>query len=88
MHDLHDIVQSHSDPSELSDDEVGRFSRLDIDPSTITWNRVLDTNDRYLRRITVGQGKTEKGHFREVRDLHLMCSILWPVNVISLFIHH
>ena len=43
-----------------------RFSRLDIDPATITWNRVIDTNDRYLRKITVGQSATEKGHTREV----------------------
>ena len=59
-------VINHRDPAKLSNDEMGRFSRLDIDPSTITWNRVMDTNDRYLRKITVGQGKTEKGHVREV----------------------
>ena len=45
-----------------------RFSRLDIDPATITWNRVMDTNDRYLRKITVGQSATEKGHTREVEE--------------------
>ena len=27
---------------------------------------MIDTNDRYLRRITVGQSLTEKGHSREV----------------------
>ena len=54
-------------PDELTDDEIHRFSRLDINPSTITWNRVIDTNDRYLRKITVGQSPTEKGHTREVR---------------------
>ena len=31
---------------------------------TITWNRVLDTNDRYLRKITIGQNPTEGGHER------------------------
>ena len=45
-----------------------RFSRLDIDPATITWNRVMDTNDRFLRKITVGQSATEKGHTREVEE--------------------
>ena len=34
---------------------------LDIDPATVTWRRVVDTNDRYLRQITVGQAPTEKG---------------------------
>lgn len=33
--------------------EIGQFSQLDIDPSTITYNRVMDTNDRYLRTITI-----------------------------------
>ena len=38
-----------------------RFVRLDIDPETITWRRVMDVNDRFLRVITVGQSPTEKG---------------------------
>ena len=29
-------------------------------PSTITWNRVLDTCDRFLRRIEVGRGPSER----------------------------
>lgn len=33
--------------------------RLDIDPSSITWRRVVDTCDRMLRDITVGQGVKE-----------------------------
>ena len=37
----------------------------DVDPATITWRRVVDTNDRFLRKITVGQGPAEKGHSRE-----------------------
>ena len=40
------------------------FARLDIDPSTITWQRVLDVCDRHLRGVTVGQGPNEKGHTR------------------------
>lgn len=59
-------------PDKLTEDELRRFSRLDIDPATITWNRVIDTNDRYLRKITVGQSSTEKGHTREVEDIYIM----------------
>merc|ERR1711871_1467131 len=43
------------------------FARLDLDPSTLTWHRVLDTNDRFLRSITVGQGPTEKGRTRSTQ---------------------
>ena len=54
-----------TDPDDLTSDEVRRFARLDIDPSTITWRRVLDVNDRHLRGITVGIASTEKGHARD-----------------------
>ncbi|KAF2249878.1 FTHFS-domain-containing protein [Trematosphaeria pertusa] len=53
-----------TNPDELTEEEIHRFARLDIDPETITWRRVLDVNDRHLRQITVGQAPTEKGHTR------------------------
>lgn len=37
------------------------LTRLDIDPDSITWNRVLDVNDRSLRYITIGQGGKDDG---------------------------
>src|SRR5580693_354919 len=55
---------SKTDPNELTPGERSRFARLDIDPETITWRRVLDTNDRMLRGITIGQGPEEKGFTR------------------------
>jgi methylenetetrahydrofolate dehydrogenase (NADP+)/methenyltetrahydrofolate cyclohydrolase/formyltetrahydrofolate synthetase len=53
-----------TDPAQLTPAERKRFARLDVDPATITWCRVVDTNDRFLRKITVGQADTEKGHAR------------------------
>jgi methylenetetrahydrofolate dehydrogenase (NADP+)/methenyltetrahydrofolate cyclohydrolase/formyltetrahydrofolate synthetase len=53
-----------TDPSELTAAERARFARLDIDPNAITWRRVVDTNDRFLRDITIGQGPEEKGMTR------------------------
>jgi formyltetrahydrofolate synthetase len=55
---------SKTDPNELTPEERSRFARLDIDPASITWRRVLDTNDRMLRGITIGQGPEEKGFTR------------------------
>ncbi|KAL9008855.1 MAG: hypothetical protein Q9173_006061 [Seirophora scorigena] len=52
-------------PDELTEEEIHRFARLDIDPETITWRRVLDVNDRHLRGITIGTAPTEKGLSRE-----------------------
>uniref|UniRef100_A0A8C6NJS8 formate--tetrahydrofolate ligase n=1 Tax=Nothobranchius furzeri TaxID=105023 RepID=A0A8C6NJS8_NOTFU len=56
---------SKTEPTSLTPQEVSAFVRLDLDPSKITWQRVLDTNDRFLRKITVGQASTEKGQIRE-----------------------
>ncbi len=53
-----------TDPEDLTPEERRRMFRLDIDPASITWRRVMDTNDRLLRGITVGQGEEEKGFAR------------------------
>jgi methylenetetrahydrofolate dehydrogenase (NADP+) / methenyltetrahydrofolate cyclohydrolase / formyltetrahydrofolate synthetase len=52
------------DPDELTEAERSRLVRLDIDPDTITWRRVVDTNDRFLREIEIGKGPEEKGYER------------------------
>ncbi len=54
-----------TDPNELTAEERAKFARLDIDPDSITWRRVLDTNDRFLRGIEIGRGPNEKGMTRE-----------------------
>jgi formyltetrahydrofolate synthetase len=54
-----------TDPNDLTAEEASRFVRLDIDPETLTWRRVVDLNDRMLRGITIGQGAKEKGFTRE-----------------------
>lgn len=46
-------------------EEVSKFVRLDVDPKTITWKRVLDLNDRSLRGITINEAPTEKGLIRK-----------------------
>jgi formyltetrahydrofolate synthetase len=55
---------SKTNPNDLTPEERSRFARLDIDPDSITWRRVTDTNDRMLRQITIGQGPEEKGMTR------------------------
>jgi formyltetrahydrofolate synthetase len=49
---------------DLTPDEMLRLFRLDIDPASITWQRVLDVNDRFLRRVQVGLGDAEQGNER------------------------
>ncbi|PLN78837.1 C-1-tetrahydrofolate synthase mitochondrial precursor [Aspergillus taichungensis] len=62
---LNKLGITKTNPDELTPEEINRFARLDIDPDTITWRRVLDVNDRHLRGVTVGQAATERGLSRE-----------------------
>ena len=62
---LRKLGLDQSDPGALSTEERRRMFRLDIDPASITWNRVIDVNDRFLRRIKIGLGPEELGLERE-----------------------
>jgi methylenetetrahydrofolate dehydrogenase (NADP+)/methenyltetrahydrofolate cyclohydrolase/formyltetrahydrofolate synthetase len=50
-----------TDPNDLTAEERSKLVRLDIDMDTITWRRGIDTSDRMLREITIGQGPAERG---------------------------
>jgi formyltetrahydrofolate synthetase len=50
--------------SDLSPEDKRRLFRLDIDPNSITWQRVVDINDRLLRGIQIGLGQEERGNER------------------------
>lgn len=54
-----------TNPDDLSSEEAARFARLDINPDTITWRRVVDCNDRFLRGITIGEAPSERGFTRQ-----------------------
>ncbi|KAL6727581.1 hypothetical protein Aduo_009446 [Ancylostoma duodenale] len=60
-------INGIDDANQLTPEQRTQFSRLNIDPSTITWNRVIDTNDRFLRGIEIGLGPAEKGHTRKTQ---------------------
>ncbi|SCU92137.1 LAMI_0E08944g1_1 [Lachancea mirantina] len=55
---------SKTNPDDLTPEEITKFARLNLDPTTITIKRVVDVNDRMLRQITIGQAPTEKGFTR------------------------
>ncbi len=51
----------------LSDEQLAKMGlrRLNIDPYSITWPRVVDVNDRALRKIIIGLGTEEDGRPRQ-----------------------
>ena len=52
---------------ENSDEQLAKLGlkRLNIDPYTITWNRVLDVNDRAIRNVIIGLGDKTDGRPRQ-----------------------
>jgi formyltetrahydrofolate synthetase len=51
----------------MSDKALGKLGlkRLDIDPYSLTWNRVVDISDRALRNVIVGLGTDADGRPRQ-----------------------
>lgn len=60
-------ISRDANPDDLTAEERRLFSRLNFNFDKLNWNRVLDINDRFLRKLTIGQSKTEKGFTRETQ---------------------
>ena len=52
-------------PADLSDADRERMFRLDIDPYSIQWRRVVDVSDASLRNIIIGLGTENDGTPRQ-----------------------
>lgn len=67
--DFSAVEKAHNLLAALIDNHLQRQHRqadaLQIDPRTVVWKRVMDMNDRALRRIMVGLGGTNEGIPRE-----------------------
>ena len=63
--DFHAIGVAHNLLAAMIDNHINHGNALAIDPRRIQWKRVVDMNDRALRKITVGQGGVANGYVRE-----------------------
>ncbi|MDD2769337.1 MAG: formate--tetrahydrofolate ligase, partial [Methylococcus sp.] len=63
--DFHAIGVAHNLLSALIDNHINHGNALGLDPRRIQWKRVVDMNDRALRKIVVGMGGTANGYLRE-----------------------
>jgi formate--tetrahydrofolate ligase len=63
--DFHAVESAHNLLSTIVDNSVYHDNPLGIDPRKITWRRVLDMNDRFLRDIVIGLGGSINGVPRE-----------------------
>ncbi|HEY1295999.1 MAG TPA: formate--tetrahydrofolate ligase [Chloroflexota bacterium] len=65
--DTHAVSLAHNLLSAVIDTHVAQGNKLDVDTVSVTWPRVVDLNDRALRRVVVGLGGRENGYPRETR---------------------
>ncbi|MBI2799072.1 MAG: formate--tetrahydrofolate ligase [Gammaproteobacteria bacterium] len=63
--DFHAIGAAHNLLSALIDNHINHGNALNLDPRLIAWKRVVDMNDRALRKIIIGLGGTANGFVRE-----------------------
>ena len=63
--DFHAIGVAHNLLSAMIDNHINHGNELGIDPRRIQFKRVVDMNDRALRKVTVGMGGPANGYLRE-----------------------
>ena len=63
--DIHAVGMAHNLLAAFLDTHLMKGNDLNIDPFSITWNRVVDISDRVLRNIIVGLGGALNGLPRE-----------------------
>ncbi|MDQ8820257.1 formate--tetrahydrofolate ligase [Streptococcus ruminantium] len=63
--DMHAITTANNALSALIDNHIHQGNVIGIDPRRIIWKRVVDLNDRALRKVTVGLGGPLNGIPRE-----------------------
>jgi formate--tetrahydrofolate ligase len=63
--DFHAITTANNTLAALVDNYIYYDNELNLDPRRMNWKRVLDVNDRMLRKIVIGLGGSKQGFPRE-----------------------
>ncbi|WP_129658524.1 formate--tetrahydrofolate ligase [Rothia uropygialis] len=63
--DFHAVTAAHNMLAAILDNHLHFGNDLHIDERTITWRRVLDVNDRALRKVVIGLGERADGVTRQ-----------------------
>ncbi len=63
--DIHAISAANNLCAAAIDNHIHHGNKLNINPFAVTWNRVVDLNDRALRKTVVGLGGKINGYPRE-----------------------
>ena len=63
--DLHAISAANNLLAAMLDNHIYQGNELNIDPKQVLWRRAVDMNDRQLRNIVSGMGRSADGVMRE-----------------------
>jgi len=63
--DMHAVTSAHNLLAALVDNVVNFRTEIELEHRQVLWRRVLDMNDRFLRRIVIGLGGRANGVPRE-----------------------
>lgn len=63
--DFHAVTEANNMLAALIDNHIYQGNQLSIGIKRVTWRRVMDVNDRALRNIVIGLGKSLDGIPRE-----------------------
>ncbi|CEK15211.1 Formate-tetrahydrofolate ligase [Chthonomonas calidirosea] len=81
--DMHAISAAHNLLAAAIDNHLHHGNRLNIDPLTISFPRVVDMNDRALRHIVVGLGGKQGGIPRESQFFITVASEVMAILCLS-----
>lgn len=59
--DIHAVGLAHNLAAAFLDNSIFKGNKLNIDPESIMWRRVVDVSDRFLRNIRIGLGTKDDG---------------------------
>ncbi len=63
--DVHAVGLAHNLAAAFLDNSIFKGNHLNINPETITWRRVIDVSDRFLRNVKIGLGSKDDGFHRD-----------------------
>jgi len=63
--DMHAVSAAHNLCASFIDNHLFRGNKIGIDPKTIVWRRVVDINDRSLRKVRIALGGGDSGFERD-----------------------
>lgn len=81
--DFHAISLAHNLLAALIDNHIHHGNTLGLDDRRITWHRVVDLNDRGLRKIMTGLGGLANGHPRETSFAIVTASEIMAILCLS-----